>query len=130
MAFTPVLASMSLLAGAAEARGAIRGQVVPADAAAMIVIYDPDSRAADSRSITFTDPLSGDFAVEELPVGDYRVEINPLEPAAFEARIFDGVGVPWNQPRDLGEIELRPSTPAGQSKGLAPPAVDPSGSTP
>ncbi len=126
MVFDPVLLSAAVLPGAAEAHGAIRGRVIPPDAGAMIVIYGSD--ASDSRSFTFADPRSGDFAVEELPVGKYRIEVNPLEPAAFEARVFDGIGVPWDGFRDLGAIDLRPTPGASKSEPPAP--IDPSKATP
>lgn len=120
MLFKPV-ASVELLPAPAQAQGAIRGRVVPADAGAMIVIYA--SGAAESRSFTFADPRSGDFALEELPVGDYRVEVNPLEPAAFEARIFNGVGVPLDGLLDLGAVDLG-LLPRARSQAGTFPAVD------
>lgn len=113
--FDPVVKSASLSPGSVEPRGSIRGRVMPADAGAIIVIYDSDG--SPSPSIAFPDPHSGDFALEELPIGDYRVEVNPLQPA-FEARVFQGVTVPWDGHLDLGAIDLRPKAPSnGSARG-------------
>jgi hypothetical protein len=59
--FDPVVLSASLSPGSAEPRGSIRGRVMPADASAVIAIYDADG--SPTPSLAFPDPNSGDFAL-------------------------------------------------------------------
>lgn len=85
--------------------GSVRGQLVPEGVEAMIHVTAQD----DGQPVidpTFSDPLSGVFAAEELPADVYRVEVQPLDPA-YSPRVFEGVVVPYNEVRDLGRVDLR-----------------------
>jgi hypothetical protein len=65
---------------------------------------------------TFSDPLSGEFSAEELPVDVYRVEVEPLDPA-YARQVFEGVVVPFEGVEDLGTVDLR-RPPADNVSGV------------
>ena len=103
----PAAALVALAPSEGGAYGAIRGRIVPAGASAIVVLRSSSA----APSCTFPDPGTGDFVVDELPIGVYRVEVSPLEPS-LEPRAADGVVVPWNGVRDLGVIDLAPPASA------------------
>jgi hypothetical protein len=85
--------------------GAVRGQLVPEGVDAVITVTAEDGGQAVIDA-TFSDPLSGEFAAEELPADVYRIEVQPLDPA-YSPRVIEGVVVPVDEVQDLGTIDLR-----------------------
>jgi len=90
--------------GSPDGFGGVRGEIVPAGVEAVIQVT---AAGADTHVIgpTFSDPLSGAFTAEELPVGVYEVVVVPIDPA-YKPRVFAGVVVPHDGLCDLGTVDL------------------------
>lgn len=94
--------------------GGVRGQLVPEGVEAVIHVTAQD----DGQAVidpTFSNPLSGEFAAEEIPADVYRVEVQPLDPA-YSPRVFEGVVVPADEVQDLGTVDLRRDSVDGATR--------------